>query len=199
VVSLEDASIAYDVPTVQSPERGDRDEGVPSLFVTVRFEMFTDPSATRPVTKRPLKAISIARLGKCARWGHREVVAVRLDVRMRVPAIMSVRERLASSHRDCLARAGEGHRRAGGRKVVADDVSQEPAMEMEDKPKARTQRRGFRLPLRVIVVRRVSVPDHVTLEEKVVLVPGVTMRLKIGCVSRIEPPDAFTTMVEVPP
>ena len=84
--------------------------------------------------------------------------------------------------------------------AVTDDESHDPAMAIEAKSKTRVAEPvEVTLPLKVTVVPvRVSAPDHVTLEEKVVLTPGITVRLKIGCVTRMEPPDALTTRVEVP-
>src|SRR5256886_5692446 len=84
--------------------------------------------------------------------------------------------------------------------VVTDDESHDPAMAIEARSKTRVAEPvDVTLPLKVTVVPvRVSAPDHVTLEEKVVLTPGITVRLKIGCVIRMEPPDTLTTRVEVP-
>src|SRR3989440_9796320 len=84
--------------------------------------------------------------------------------------------------------------------VVTDDESHDPAMAIEAMSKTRiAELVEVTLPLKATVVPvRVRAPDHVTLEEKVVLTPGITVRLKIGCVIRMEPPDALTTRVEVP-
>jgi hypothetical protein len=84
--------------------------------------------------------------------------------------------------------------------VVADVVSHEPAMEMDAVSSVRAaEPEELKLPSNTIVVPvRVSVPDHVTFDEKVVLIPAITVRLKIGCGIRIDPPDALTTRVEVP-
>src|SRR5437762_9636737 len=85
-------------------------------------------------------------------------------------------------------------------KVVTDDESHDPAMAIEARSKTRVAEPvEVTSPLKVTVVPvRASAPDHVTLEEKVVLTPGITVRLKIGCVIRMEPPDALTMRVEVP-
>src|SRR2546430_8008455 len=84
--------------------------------------------------------------------------------------------------------------------VVTDDESHDPAMVIEAMSNTRVAEPvEVTLPLKETVVPvRVSAPDHVTLEETVVLTPGITVRLKIGCVIRMEPPAALTTRVEVP-
>ena len=45
---------------------------------------------------------------------------------------------------------------------------------------------------------QMSTPDHVRFETKVVPMPGFTVRLPRGCGMLMDPPDAFTTTVEVP-
>src|SRR5881396_4416712 len=125
-------------------------------------------------------------------------VTVRFDVRAMVLAIVSVANDWPAAIAIVWLAPVKVTEESVGKSVVADDVSQDPAMEIEAKSKIRTADPvELTLPLKVIVVPvRVSVPDHVTFEEKVVLTPGITVRLKIDCVIRIGPPDAFTTMVE---
>src|SRR5207244_9864693 len=126
--------------------------------------------------------------------------AVRFDLRATLPAIVSVAK-------DWLAPIAMG--RLVTVKVteepvevnaVTDDEAHDPAMAIEANSETGVAEPvDVTLPLKVTVVPiSVSAPDHVTLEEKVVLTPEVTVRLKIGCVIRMEPPDALTTRIEVP-
>src|SRR5437660_11089014 len=126
--------------------------------------------------------------------------AVRFDLRATLPAIVSVaKDWLApiAMVRLVPVKVTEEPVEVN---AVTDDESHDPAMAIEAKSKTRVAEPvEVTLPLKVTVVPvRVSAPDHVTLEEKVVLTPEVTVRLKIGCGIRMEPPDALTTRVEVP-
>ncbi len=126
--------------------------------------------------------------------------AVRFDVRAAVPAIVSVaKDWLAPIAMAWLVPVKVTEEPVDVN-VVTDDESHDPTMAIEAKSKTRiAEPVEVTLPLKVTVVAvRVSAPDHVTFEEKVVLTPGITVRLKIGCVIRMEPPDALTTRVEVP-
>src|SRR6267143_350860 len=199
VVSLEECVHAYEDPGVQSPNAVIEIRAVPSLFVTVRFETFTDPSAIVPFTESWLNAMPWLVLVSVADAATVRFVAVKFDVRTRVPAIVSAANDWLAANAIVWFVPVNVTEEPADEKVVADDVSQEPAMEIEARPKVRTAGPvELRLPLKMIVVPvRVSVPDHVTFDEKVVLIPGITVRLKIGCVIRIDPPDALTTMVEL--
>jgi hypothetical protein len=126
--------------------------------------------------------------------------AVRLDVRAMVPAIVSVaKDWLAPIAMVRLVPVKVTEEPVDVNAVI-DDESHDPATAIEARSKTRVAEPvDVTLPLKITVVPvRLSAPDHVTLEEKVVLTPGITVRLKIGCVIRMEPPDALTTRVEVP-
>src|SRR6266568_5488943 len=84
--------------------------------------------------------------------------------------------------------------------VDAEEVSQEPAMDIVEDPRARTAGPvEVRFPLNTdVVLVRLSVPDQVMFDANVVLVPGLTTRLNRICVTLMEPPDALTMTVEVP-
>src|SRR5438552_9157476 len=57
VVSVEECVHTYDAPTVHSPNAVIVMSAVPSLFVTVRSETLTEPSAIVPFTERRLNVI----------------------------------------------------------------------------------------------------------------------------------------------
>src|SRR5437660_12313978 len=126
--------------------------------------------------------------------------AVTFDVRATVPAIVSVAKDWLAPIAMVRLVPVKVTEEPVDVNVVIDDESHDPVMAIEARSKTRVAEPvDVTLPLKVTVVPvRVSAPDHVTLEEKVVLTPGITVRLKIGCVIRMEPPDALTTRVEVP-
>src|SRR5439155_154118 len=126
--------------------------------------------------------------------------AVTFDVRATVPAIVSVAKDWVAPIAMVWLVPVKVTEEPVDVNVVTDDESHDPAMAIEVESKTRiAEPVDVTLPLKVTVVPvRLSAPDHVTFEEKVVLTPGTTVRLKIGCVIRMEPPDALTTRVEVP-
>src|SRR5437879_7499433 len=126
--------------------------------------------------------------------------AVTFDVRATVPAIVSVAKDWVAPIAMAWLVPVKITEEPVDVNAVTNDESHDPAMAIEAKSKARVAEPvDVTLPLKVTVVPiSVSAPDHVTFEEKVVLTPEVTVRLKIGCVIRMEPPDALTTRIEVP-
>jgi len=85
-------------------------------------------------------------------------------------------------------------------KAVAEEVSQEPPAEIVAEAKLRAAAPDeVRLPWNATVAPvRFRTEDHVMFEVKVVVMPGFTVRLFRGCGTRIVPPDALTTMTELP-
>jgi len=125
--------------------------------------------------------------------------AVTFDVRATVPVIVSVAKDWVAPIAMVWLVPVKVTEEPVDVNVVTDDESHDPAMAIEVESKTRiAEPVDVTLPLKVTVVPvRLSAPDHVTFEEKVVLTPGTTVRLKIGVI-RMEPPDALTTRIEVP-
>jgi len=125
--------------------------------------------------------------------------ALRFDVRARLPAIVRVANDWLAPIAIAWLAPVKVTEDPANENVVAEDESQEPAIEIDAESRIRTAGPvELKLPLKAIVVPiKVNVPAQDTFDEKVVLMPGATVRLKIGCVIRIDPPDAFTMMVDV--
>src|SRR5712691_814384 len=84
--------------------------------------------------------------------------------------------------------------------VLTDAVSHDPAIEIVDVPNRRTAGpRAVTFPRnpRVAAVR-VRMPDQAKSEATVVATPGFTVRFATGWGMLMDPPEAFTTMVDVP-
>src|SRR5213594_1144882 len=126
--------------------------------------------------------------------------AVRSDPRATVPAMVSAANCWPEPRRiDPLAPVNATEEPFEV-KVVAEEAFQEPAMVTVANPKVRTAGPlEFRSPLKTAVeLVSVRAPDQVRLEAKVVMIPGFTSRLYRVWLASIEPPETFTTIVEVP-
>jgi len=128
------------------------------------------------------------------------VSAVTSDPRATVPAMVSVANRWPAPRRiEPLAPVNVTEEPVDVR-VVAVEVFHDPAIDSVADPKVRTAGpMELRSPLKTDVeLVSVRAPDQVMLEAKVVLTPGFTSRLYRVWFALIEPPELFTTIVEVP-
>src|SRR5947199_392379 len=161
-------------------------EAVVSLFVTVRSVTVTEPSATVPLTVRLLNAMRWFVIVNTFELVTVRVSAVRSVARATVPVMVRVANRwLAPRVIEPLTLVKVTAEPIDVR-VVAEEVSHDPAMESVDAPRFRTAGPlEIRLPLKTDVeLVSVSAPDQVMLETKVVLIPGLTTMLYKVCVTR---------------
>src|SRR6266705_728546 len=174
-------------------------KAVVSLFVTVRSVTFTDPSAIVPLTVRLLNTMRWLVIVRTFALGTIRESAVRSDPRATVPAIMSVANRWPAPRViEPLPPVKVTAEPIDVR--VAAEVSHDPAIESVEVPRLRTAGPlDIRLPSKTDVeLVSVSAPDHVMLEAKVVLTPGLTSTSCRVCGTLMEPPEMLTTTVEVP-
>src|SRR5439155_21509989 len=136
--SLEVWVQAYEEPRDHSLSPGMVTEAVVSLFVTVRSVTLTDPSVIVPLTVRLLNAMRWFVIVNTFELVTVRVAALRSVARATVPAMVSVANRwLAPRVIEPLTpvkvTAEPIHVR-----VVAEEVSHEPAMESVDAPRLKT-------------------------------------------------------------
>src|SRR5213592_786392 len=198
--SLEVWVQAYEEPRDHSLNPAMVTEAVVSLFVTVRSVTLTDPSAIVPLTVRLLNAMRWFVIVNTFELVTVRVSALRSVARATVPAMVSVANRWLAPRVIEPVTLVKVTAEPIDVRVVAEEVSHDPAMESVDAPRFRTAGPlEFRLPLKTDVeLVSVSAPDQVMLETKVVLMPGLTTMSYKVCVTLTEPPERLTTTVDVP-
>src|SRR2546428_1650995 len=198
--SLEVWVQAYEEPRDHSLNPAIVTKAVVSLFVTVRSVTFTDPSAIVPLTVRLLNTMRwLVIVSTFALVTVRES-AVRSDPRATVPAIVSVANRWPAPRVIEPLPPVKVTAEPIDVRVAAEEVSHDPAIESVEVPRLRTAGPlEVRLPSKTDVeLVKVSAPDQVMLEAKVVLMPGLTTMSCRVCGTLMEPPERLTTTVEVP-
>src|SRR5213594_4480831 len=175
-------------------------EAVVSLFVTVRSVTLTDPSVIVPLTVRLLNAMRWFVIVNTFELVTVRVSALRSVARATVPAMVSVANRWLAPRVIEPVTLVKVTAEPIDVRVVAEEVSHDPAMESVDAPRFRTAGPlEFRLPLKTDVeLVSVSAPDQVMLEANVVLIPGLTTTSCRVWVTLMEPPELLTTTIEVP-
>jgi len=173
---------------------------VASLFVTVRFATFTDPSATVPLTVKALKMMPWPVFVSVLTLFTVRLVAMRSYPSETVPA--TVKDSNCWPAPSVIVRPDPVKviDEPVDVNAVAEEVFHEPANEIDEAAKLRlagpTEDRS---PLKVRVAPvNVRLADHETFEMKVVVMPKLTVRLETVCGTLTVPPEAAMTTVDVP-
>jgi hypothetical protein len=198
--SLEEWVQPYEEPPSHALNAGMVTKAVPSLFVTARFETFTVPSAIVPFTVRALNATLWFVLVNAAETRTFKLVAVRSDLRVIVPPMVSDANCCPIPSVTVWFVPMNVTEDAVDVKGLAEAEFQDPAMEIVDVSNVRTAAPvEVKSPVNTGAEPvRVKSPDHVMFDVKVVPIPELTVRLLRAWGTRIDPPVVFTTMVEVP-